>query len=35
MSFYTLKPVGFIGSTMKGRENAPRQRPEGAEESKN
>ncbi|MDQ6764926.1 MAG: tRNA (N6-threonylcarbamoyladenosine(37)-N6)-methyltransferase TrmO [Verrucomicrobiota bacterium] len=30
MSAYTLKPVGFIRSTVKGREDAPRQGPEGA-----
>jgi len=35
MSFYTLEPVGFIRSTLKWREEAPRQGPEGAEESKN
>jgi tRNA-Thr(GGU) m(6)t(6)A37 methyltransferase TsaA len=27
---YTLEPVGFIRSTVKGREDAPRQGPEGA-----
>jgi hypothetical protein len=35
MSAYSLEPVGFIRSTVKGREDAPRQGPEGAEESKN
>ena len=30
VSFYTLEPVGFIRSTVKGREDAPRQGPEGA-----
>ena len=30
MSFYTLEQVGFIRSTVKGREDAPRQGPEGA-----
>src|SRR5207247_7194937 len=30
MSSYTLGPVGFICSTVKGREDAPRQGPEGA-----
>jgi tRNA-Thr(GGU) m(6)t(6)A37 methyltransferase TsaA len=30
MSFYTLEPIGFIRSTVKGREDAPRQGPEGA-----
>jgi len=35
MSFYTLEPVCFIRSTVKGREEAPRRGPEGAEESKN
>ncbi|PYL88469.1 MAG: tRNA (N6-threonylcarbamoyladenosine(37)-N6)-methyltransferase TrmO [Verrucomicrobia bacterium] len=30
MSAYTLEPVGFICSTVKGREDAPRQGPEGA-----
>ena len=30
MSSYTLQPVGFIRSTVKGREDAPRQGPEGA-----
>jgi hypothetical protein len=35
MSFYTLEPVGFIRSTLKRREEAPRQGSEGAEESKN
>ena len=30
MSAYTLQPVGFIRSTVKGREDAPRQGPEGA-----
>ncbi len=29
-SSYTLEPVGFIRSTVKGREDAPRQGPEGA-----
>jgi tRNA (Thr-GGU) A37 N-methylase len=27
---YTLEPAGFIGSTVKSREDAPRQGPEGA-----
>ena len=35
MSAYTLEPVGFIRPTVKGREDAPRQGPEGAEEGKN
>jgi hypothetical protein len=35
MSSYTLEPVGFIRSTLKRREEAPRQEPEGAEEIKN
>jgi tRNA-Thr(GGU) m(6)t(6)A37 methyltransferase TsaA len=30
MSSYTLQPVGFIRSTVKGREDAPRQGPEDA-----
>ena len=30
MSAYTLEAVGFIRSTVKGREDAPRQGPEGA-----
>jgi len=30
MKAYTLEPVGFIRSTVKGREDAPRQGPEGA-----
>jgi tRNA-Thr(GGU) m(6)t(6)A37 methyltransferase TsaA len=30
MSSYLLEPVGFIRSTVKGRENAPRQGAEGA-----
>ena len=30
MSSYTLQPIGFIRSTVKGREDAPRQGPEGA-----
>ena len=30
MKSYTLEPVGFIRSTLKGREEAPRQGPEGA-----
>jgi tRNA-Thr(GGU) m(6)t(6)A37 methyltransferase TsaA len=30
MISYTLEPVGFIRSTVKGREDAPRQGPEGA-----
>jgi tRNA-Thr(GGU) m(6)t(6)A37 methyltransferase TsaA len=30
VSSYTLKPVGFIRSTLKRREDAPRQGPEGA-----
>jgi tRNA-Thr(GGU) m(6)t(6)A37 methyltransferase TsaA len=30
MNSYTLEPVGFIRSTVKGREDAPRQGAEGA-----
>jgi tRNA (Thr-GGU) A37 N-methylase len=30
MNSYTLEPVGVIRSTVKGREDAPRQGPEGA-----
>jgi len=30
MNSYTLDPVGFLRSTVKGREDAPRQGPEGA-----
>jgi tRNA-Thr(GGU) m(6)t(6)A37 methyltransferase TsaA len=30
MNSYTFEPVGFICSTIKGREEAPRQGPEGA-----
>jgi hypothetical protein len=30
MSPYTLEPVGFIRSTLKRREEAPRQGPDGA-----
>ena len=30
MSSYTVEPVGFIRSTVKGREDAPRQGLEGA-----
>ncbi len=30
MNSYTLQPVGFIRSTVKDREDAPRQGPEGA-----
>src|SRR4030095_16624405 len=30
MNFYILEPVGFIRSPVKGREDAPRQGPEGA-----
>jgi tRNA-Thr(GGU) m(6)t(6)A37 methyltransferase TsaA len=30
MSIYTLEPVGFIRSSVKGRADAPRQGPEGA-----
>jgi tRNA-Thr(GGU) m(6)t(6)A37 methyltransferase TsaA len=30
MSSFTLQPVGFIRSTLKRREDAPRQGPEGA-----
>jgi len=30
MSSYILEPIGFIRSTVKGREDAPRQGPEGA-----
>lgn len=30
MNSYTLEPVGFIRSTVKGRADAPRQGPEGA-----
>jgi tRNA-Thr(GGU) m(6)t(6)A37 methyltransferase TsaA len=30
MNPYTLQPIGFIRSTIKGRNDAPRQGPEGA-----
>jgi tRNA-Thr(GGU) m(6)t(6)A37 methyltransferase TsaA len=30
MNSYSLKPIGFIRSTVKGRQDAPRQGPEGA-----
>ena len=30
MNSYVLEPVGFIRSRVKGREDAPRQGPEGA-----
>ena len=30
MNSYTLEPIGFIRSTVKGPEDAPRQGPEGA-----
>ena len=30
MNSYKLEPVGFIRSTVKGRDDAPRQGPEGA-----
>jgi tRNA (Thr-GGU) A37 N-methylase len=30
MSSYTLEPIGFIRSKVKGRQDAPRQGPEGA-----
>ena len=30
MSSYTLEPIGFIRSTVKDRQDAPRQGPEGA-----
>jgi len=30
MNSYSLEPVGFIRSTVKGRQDAPRQGPEGA-----
>ena len=30
MNSYALEPIGFIRSTVKGREDAPRQGPEGA-----
>src|SRR5205809_6370783 len=30
MNSYTLEPFGFIRSSVKGREDAPRQGPEGA-----
>lgn len=30
MNSYTIEPIGFIRSTVKGREDAPRQGPEGA-----
>jgi tRNA (Thr-GGU) A37 N-methylase len=30
MNSYTLEPVGFIRSRLKGREDAPKQGPEGA-----
>jgi len=33
MSFYTLEPVGFIRSTLKRREEAPRQGSEGGPDS--
>ncbi len=33
MDSYTLEPVGFIRSTVKGRADAPRQGPEGAPEA--
>src|ERR1044072_6816324 len=33
MNSYTLEPVGFIRSTVKGREDAPRQGPEGARDA--
>ena len=33
MKSYVLQPVGFIRSTVKGREDAPRQGPEGAPEA--
>jgi tRNA (Thr-GGU) A37 N-methylase len=33
MSSYTLEPVGFIRSTLKRREEAPRQGPEGARDA--
>jgi tRNA-Thr(GGU) m(6)t(6)A37 methyltransferase TsaA len=32
-SSYTLEPVGFIRSTVKGREDAPRQGPEGTRDT--
>ena len=30
MNSYTVQPVGYIRSTLKGREETPRQGPEGA-----
>src|ERR1700720_1043614 len=33
MSSYTLEPVGFIRSTLRRREEAPRQGPEGASDA--
>jgi hypothetical protein len=34
MNSYTLEPVGFIRSTVEGREDAPRQGPEGAPDAR-
>ena len=34
MSSYTLRPVGFIRSAVKGRADAPRQGPEGAPDAR-
>jgi tRNA (Thr-GGU) A37 N-methylase len=34
MSSYTLEPVGFIRSTLKRRDEAPRQGPEGAPDAR-
>jgi tRNA (Thr-GGU) A37 N-methylase len=33
MKSYALQPIGFIRSTVKGREDAPRQGPEGASDA--
>ena len=33
MNSYILEPVGFLRSTVKGREDAPRQGPEGASDA--
>jgi tRNA (Thr-GGU) A37 N-methylase len=33
MNSYSLEPIGFIGSTVKRREDASRQGPEGAPEA--
>jgi len=34
MNSYILEPVGFLRSTVKGREDAPRQGPEGAPDAR-